>query len=141
MGRRDEAVFGPQLAYGLGQLKGVEHASWHSVGSPDFAPGDRSMTYRWEGLVDDYETNNDPDRTGVASFNLNDDPGLVEHVGMGLKLEVQFRQVSAKWLKEQGFNDCQPDDLKANQGLRNGLARAYAASLPPRAVRVAAKAG
>lgn len=107
---------------------GAEEAAWHSVGSPDFAPNFRSMTYRWEGTVLDRESKNDPGRTGVAGFNLDDQTSRVEHVGMRLNLAVRFKPLTTEWLKEKGFDHYQPDDLKSNPTLRDRVALAYARS-------------
>jgi hypothetical protein len=108
--------------------RGVEAASWHSVGSPDFAPDFRSMTYRWEGTIEDHESKDDPGRIGVASFNLDGHTSRVEHVGMRLNLVVRFQPVTTEWLKAKGFDHYQPNDLKTNQTLRDSVALAYATS-------------
>jgi hypothetical protein len=52
--------------------KGIEHARWWSVGSPEFTDDGRSMSYRWAGTVmENGNDNDDPDRTGFASISLD----------------------------------------------------------------------
>jgi len=115
--------------------RGEEYASWHSVGNPDFSPDGRSMTYRWEGTIEESESKDDPDRTGFAAFNIDGQTSRVVHVGLRLSLVVKFQPVTKEWLREKGFDQHQPNELKTNQELRDRVARSYASSVPPQQVK------
>jgi hypothetical protein len=108
---------------------GVEYSEFWSEGTPEFGKDGRSMIYRWAGTIMDASIGDaDPDRTGIASFDLNRGTGRVEHVGMKLDMRFRLRRVNAEWLKDIGLNQFAPTDLKDPEK-RDRFARAYARTL------------
>lgn len=116
---------------------GHEYAYWSSLRERDssavvISPDGKSMIYIWEGtVIGDQGINDSTKRTGFANIDLRAHGGQVQHVGMGLDLEVRFQRITQEWLNKEGFKRYSPDDLKAeNEDARNEVARSYAKEAP-----------
>jgi len=113
--------------------RGIEHARWWSVGSPEFTDDARSMSYRWEGTDMEYDgSDDDLARAGFASIKLDEETGMVEHVGMRMTLLVSYQRITSEWLNQHELSQYQPNDLKIKEK-RDAIAIVYAKSLLPRA--------
>jgi hypothetical protein len=109
---------------------GEERSRWWSDGPAWFTADGQSMTYRWQGTVMKGIDPNDPTiRTGIATINIRNNIGKVEHVGMNLSMIINVQRVDDKWLREMGLEQFVGKPLKEHS-VRNRFALSFAATLP-----------